>query len=187
LPTTPTRYLLGVLVPGALAVTPWLALARPYLESTLNDSLQAILLFAIVSTVGGVLDALSARIEVFWDERGVPSDRSLRGDHWYAYLCRRDDKRAVAYGYISRLVDSMYFELSTMFALLVAALGTACLAYSRYERVLFLLIVAAALASRFLYLQAKAGHQVLCEVRQELAERNDLGVREHKIPTVWDP
>lgn len=174
LPMTPTRYLLGVLVPGALATMPWLALARRHFGSSMTDAIESVMTIAIVATVGGLLESVGTCVEHRWDQEG--NDRTDRNDHWYQYLCRKHEKEPVAYRYISHLVAKMYFELSMMIAVPAFAVGLVCLLRELACGIVPALFVGLALLiAFFLHRQARCGYEALCKVRREIARRDKDG------------
>jgi hypothetical protein len=174
---TLTRSLLTILIPGIVAASPWLLALVQNTEATLGfdkyPSLANALLFAVVAVAGAFCEGLGTTIESRWDKERE-SDYSIK-ENWYVYLSRSLDKEPVGYRYISRLVTTMYFELSMMFAIPSFLLGGCLLASLRfpdYWCLFAILALTAGVASTlYLHWQARSSHRVLCETRQELNAR----------------
>lgn len=134
MPTTLTRSLLVVLLPGVVTVSPWLLALALYTEATLGlDDYPALghaLLFACVAVVGSIFEDLGTHIEVHWDRRRE-TEYSLK-DNWYAYLAHKFEAEPVGFKYMARLATTLYFELSMAFAAPTFMAGAGVLAASRF-------------------------------------------------------
>lgn len=120
MPFTLTRSLLVILIPGAIAVLPWLALIL--IRSSLQwDCIKefktelGVFCFLCSVIVGGLFEGLNSCIEVRLDRfRSGEFPRLI--DDWYDYLCLHRDKEPVAFRYISSRATTMYFEFSMAWA-----------------------------------------------------------------------
>src|SRR3979490_266949 len=112
MPTTLTRSLLVVLIPGIVAIAPWLLALVQYTTATLgfatNAPVGSALVFSAAAVAGSVLEGLASHIEVRWD-RQLESQFAVH-ENWYAYLSRTFDHEPVGYRYLSRMVTTLYFE-----------------------------------------------------------------------------
>lgn len=180
MPIDLTRSILVVLIPGAVAVCPWLLFAVMYTDATLgydgtSDVLSNAFVFAVVSIAGLTCESLGTRLEVRWDTEREKS--YLVSVNWYAYLASHLEPEPIGYKYLSRLATMMYFELAMLVALLPFSVGTTLLIYRRYEpSAICLVIVAFALTvliGWYFWWNAKTTHEVLCRTRRELNVRWD--------------
>ena len=180
MPTTLTRSLLVVLVPGLVACAPWaFLLVKEWPEAAsvyerFELPAQAVL-FAVIVVVGAVFENLGTRLEVYWDRK---REEELRvRENWYAYLARVFEAEPVCFRYISRMVTKMYFELSMMWASLSLCLGlgmlflTSTAAYN--VSIAVLLVILGFVAFWLFRREAKDTHEVLCRARLELNRRLD--------------
>ena len=178
LPLTPTRFLLGVIIPGVVAAAPWLMLvaevwpdARGFYDR--YPILGNGLVFAIVTIVGTVIEGLGSYRESAWDEK-LESKFSV-SENWYAYLAQDSSPEPVGHRYISRLATSMYFELGMMISTPILLIGIAVLGgtttfpMSRITATGFLIV--AIIAFVFFRKEARDSHLALCRVRKELVKR----------------
>ena len=177
MPMTLTRSLLTILVPGIVAISPWLLALVQNTSATLgfdkSTSLANALVFAAAAVVGCVCEGFGTMVEAKWDKERE-SEYSIR-ENWHSYLAHRFDKEPVGYRYISRLVTTLYFELSMLFAIPWFLLGGFILASLRFpdHSIIFALVTLTALmvSGHYLHWQARCTHRVLCETRQELNRR----------------
>ena len=177
MPTTLTRSLLVVLVPGVVAVAPWILALVLYTEATLGlDKYPTIgnaLLFACVAVVGSVLEGLGTLIEVHWDKNR--ESQYQVAENWHAYLARSFEVEPVGYRYMARLVTTLYFELSMFFATPIFIAGSAVLIARRFPELLCSTIAVAIVllvgVAWYFFWQASCTHRVLCETRRELNRR----------------
>jgi hypothetical protein len=72
MPATLTRSLLAVLVPGLVAVAPWLLTLLQHTRATLGlDQYPVVayaLLFACVTVVGTIFEGIATWVEIRWDK-----------------------------------------------------------------------------------------------------------------------
>jgi hypothetical protein len=174
MPTTLTRSLLTVLIPGLVAVAPWLVFFVQHTSVTFgaeqNSVLANALIFALVVVVGSMCEGLGTYLESRWDK-----DREEQyqvKEHWIRYLRFDGAKEPVAFRYLSRLVTTLYFELAMIFATPVFLLGSTLLAALRFPEFRFWIValgVALAIFSvvYFRY-QARQTHEGMCKVRREI-------------------
>lgn len=177
MPFTLTRTLIGILVPGLIAITPWLLALVQHTKATLgfdtNSTLGHALIFSAAVVAGTFFEAQGSRLEVSWDKE---NDRIHQvNQNWYSYLAKSFDKEPVGYRYLSRLATTLYFELAMMWASPAFFIGGAALACLRFPNffVPFAIVgLAAAVASgMYFHRQAKSTHNVICVTRKELVAR----------------
>ena len=177
MPMTLTRSLLTVLIPGLIAIAPWLLMLVQHTDATLGfqeyPTLANSLVFASAAVAGSVFETLGTKIEVEWDNK-----RELEysvSENWIAYLARTFDKEPVAYRYLSRLATTLYSELAMIFAAPSFFLGAFVLGSLRFPdgwHVFGILGLASSVASAsYFYKQACSTHLVLCKTRQEINSR----------------
>jgi hypothetical protein len=177
MPLTLTRSLLVILIPGLIALAPWLLwliadFKNPERYYKDAPELVWVALFVSAAVVGSFLESLNSWIEVYWDDRKKRRGQGIDGD-WYDYLARICSTQPVGYGYLSRMVTTMYFELAMAWAVLSFGLGIAVLLDlgTRSRWYVVLTIGIAVMASGWFYISAKASHGVLCKTRREINER----------------
>jgi hypothetical protein len=177
MPMTLTRSLLTVLIPGLVAVAPWLLMLVQHTSATLGftqySTLGSALVFASAVVVGMAIEGLGSYVEVKWDK-----DRETQyavDENWYEYLARSVNPEPVGYRYLSRLVTTFYFELWLAFAAPSFFIGSGILAALRFGHISCVLSVAgvvlAGLSAWYFLWQAKTTHEVICRTRKELNER----------------
>ncbi len=176
MPIDLTRSILVVLIPGAVAVAPWLLWLVQHTDATLGyaEKFTAIangVSFATAAVAGLTCETLGTWIEVRWDKEREAQYSIM--ENWYAYLARKVDPEPVGYRYLSRLATMFYFELSMLVATVPFAVGTALLTYLRFETCWYVLAIAAAAIALIAYFRvnARKTHTVLCRTRQELNQR----------------
>lgn len=117
MPTTLTRSLLTVLIPGLVAVAPWLVWLVQYTSATFGANENAVLanalIFALVVVAGSTCEGLGTYLEHRWD-RQLEATHQVQ-EHWIRYLSYSGEREPVAFRYLSRLVTTLYFELSMLF------------------------------------------------------------------------
>ena len=135
MPLTLTRSLLTVLIPGMVAVAPWLLLLVLQ-HQVLIDWYKRYPLplhvssFAVVVILGATLEGIGSYIEHKWDrshaKKQPPSyqNEDWVAKDWFSYLSRSfGDSEPVGYRYLSRKVTTLYFELGLMLAAPISILG----------------------------------------------------------------
>ena len=180
MPVNLTRSILAIIIPGGVAVAPWLVLVHRAWPSFSNlygefPLLVNGVIFGVVVVLGTIFETFGSSKEVRWDKE-LEEELSVT-ENWYQYLARMVDPEPVAHRYISRLVTSMYFELTMTFATMMFALGASVIAFFSDSRLNVLagigLIGAGLLFSVYFENQAKKTHRALCETRKDLNERID--------------
>lgn len=177
MPMTLTRSLLTVLIPGLIAIAPWLLMLVQHTQATLGyeeySVLANALVFASAAVAGLFFEAQGSRFEVAWD-REREEEFAIQ-ENWYVYLSRRFEKEPVAYRYFSRLVTTLYSELAMIFAAPSFFLGGSILASFRFpdSAILFALLglISAVVSGCYFHRQARCTHKVLCETRQAVNAR----------------
>jgi hypothetical protein len=192
LPLDLSRSLLVIIIPGAVATTPWILLLSLKYESLIkfyddHEVTGNVVLFVLAVLVGSIIENLGTIFEVRWD---MERESTLNvTENWYKYLSRVNEHEPVGYNYLSSMATTLYFELSMMFALpslfiglaLVFEIdahlwpvGTALLAFG----------IGALLCAFYFYRWAKDSHQVLCKTRLEINKRLDAAPSSHSQETV---
>lgn len=122
------RIIAGVVIPGTVALVPWLlVVAQTY--PTFGDwifsgeILPNAALVIMVFGSGMFLENFGSRLEVFFDR-----ENKMNEEAWSRYL-RQPQGELVGHGYISSLVTRLKFELGMVFALPIAAVALAILAF----------------------------------------------------------
>lgn len=177
MPLTLTRSLLVVLVPGLVALAPWLLwLVREFGEvaKLYREFPQAVAAaaFAAVVVVGSTIENINSYIEDLWDQEREPAWAVTA--NWYAYLARTFDHEPVGYTYLSRMFTTLYFELGMAWATAIAALGVMTLISTSLVPSLGWLGVVAGVGIAVPWMAVKAAkdsHLVLCRGRVELNRR----------------
>ena len=174
MPTTLTRSLLTVLIPGLVAVAPWLVWLVQYTSATFGANENAVLanalIFALVVVAGSTCEGLGTYLEHRWD-RQLEATHQVQ-EHWIRYLSYSGEREPVAFRYLSRLVTTLYFELSMLFATPVFVGGATLLASMRFpaQRCWIIplgIVVAVSFIAYFRY-QARQTHEGMCKVRKSI-------------------
>jgi len=177
IPTSLTRSTTTILVPGIVALTPWVLALVQHTSATLGfkdyPTIAHTIFLAAVIVVGTLCEGLGTFLEASWD-KGRESEFQVQ-ENWYAYLARCVDREPVGYRYLSRLVTAMYFELSMLFAVPSFVVGCAYLAYRRFpdNAPLWVAVgsIGVGVSVAFFGWQARATHGVICATRRELVQR----------------
>jgi hypothetical protein len=122
------RILSTLIAPGAVALVPWLLVAgKAYPEFSLwlfaGDALSIATLVLWIFCTGMVLENFGSRLELSLDQ-----EHNIDENAWATYLQQKKDE-LVGHGYISSLVTRLKFELGMVFALPIAAVALAILAF----------------------------------------------------------
>ncbi|MEO8379092.1 MAG: hypothetical protein ABI779_05470 [Acidobacteriota bacterium] len=177
MPTDLSRSALTILIPGAVAVAPWLLALVQYTRATLGfdsyTSLGNLVLFGAAAVVGTILQEFGSFVEVRWDRER--EDALAVHENWYSYLSRILEHEPVGYRYLSRLATTLYFELSMMFATPTFLAGATLLAMLRFPGSRMWIVIAGivtlGVSVLFFRWQARETHKTLCETRRELNKR----------------
>ena len=184
MPMTLTRSLLTVILPGMVAVAPWLLIAMManadlrhlYLKYSVAFHACA---FGVAVLVGSIFEEIGCYLERRWDREVGDGDRPSREINWlvkdwYTYLGRSfGSGEPVGYRYASRKVTSMYFEIAMMFAVPCSLFGFSMLFVALHGELdhLFYTFMLLSLFGFFLFSRmAHDTHQLLCELRHFLPE-----------------
>lgn len=177
IPTNITRSTLTILVPGMVAIAPWLLALVQHTDATLGFHDYATLahaaLLSTVIVVGVLCEGFGTWLESSWDKS---REEELEvSAHWYAYLSRSLEREPVGYRYLSRLATAMYFELSMLFAAPSFVIGAGVLGYLRFPELFWLELAATLILAGgsvvFFSLQAHNTHKVICTTRREIMRR----------------
>lgn len=178
MPFTLTRSLLVILIPGAIATSPWIAfvLIKSSIDWNVLKDLKTelgALCFLTSVIVGGIFEGLNSWIEVGLDNYRTRTFPNLIND-WYDYLCLQRDKEPVVFRYISSRATTMYFEFSMAWATPISSYGAACIlgALGVVTEHHWLIITVAWLLCAYFLHQGATTHWVLCKIRHELNSRN---------------
>lgn len=174
MPIDLTRSLLVILIPGLVAIAPWVLLLVQHTSATLGFdkyvTLGSALVFALSAVAGSVFEGIASSIEVSWDlER---EEEYQVAENWFAYLAHVLPHEPVAFRYLSRMATTMYFELSMLFAVPLFLVGGGILASLRFPFLVCVFLVTASLFTvisiAYFRVQARRTHLVLCKTRREL-------------------
>jgi hypothetical protein len=177
MPFTLTRTVLGILVPGLIAITPWLLALVQHTKATLgfdsNSTLGHALIFSAAIVAGTFFEAQGTKLEVKWDNS--KEEVHQVSENWYTYLSQVLDKEPVGYRYMSRLATTLYFELAMIWAAPAFLLGATILASLRFPDAWVILgivgLAAAVGVGFYFHSQANCTHNVICSTRKELVSR----------------
>lgn len=177
MPTTLSRSLLTILIPGLIAICPWLLVIVQNTPAMLGfgkyDMLANALVFCAATVVGSICERIAACLEHRLD--GEREAQHKVQENWSDYLYRKVDPEPVAFRYLSRLVTHLYFELGMLCAAPSFILGSVVLAWHYVPNLCVpLAIVGQSLAVGsccFFYTQARGTHLLLCKTREELNKR----------------
>lgn len=171
---TLTRSLLTVVVPGIVATSPWLLALVQYTDATLgfdkNVGLGSGLVFALVVVIGSFCEGAGTYVEHAWDSR-LEAELEVE-EHWQRYLNYAGEKEPVVFRYLSRLVTTLYYELSMMFAVLFSWPGVTVLSALRFSSYACLIAVLGTLltigAVLYFFIQARNTHRGMCTLRKKM-------------------
>jgi hypothetical protein len=177
MPLDLTRSLLVVLIPGGVAIAPWLLClvngsptALTYIEKFQNFAVG--LSFAIVVIVGLTCETIGTWIEVRWDaEREREFDVT---ENWYRYLANPVKPEPVGYRYLSRRATAFYFELAMFIACLPFVAGMAVFARQTWPDLMLtnvIVVVLGSISAIWFRWNARTTHEVLCRTRREINQR----------------
>jgi hypothetical protein len=172
IPLTITRAVLVILIPGLLTLAPWVLWSVLHYEnmSVLYKNYSTLFNVTIIISaiiIGSVIEGLTSRLEVRWDEER--EEKYNVDENWYDYLAQQCMAEPVGFKYISSMFNMLYFELSMMVASPIALVGFAFLVYkyitASYAIMCGLLAIVSVI---FFFKQAKDSHRVLCKARKEI-------------------
>ena len=180
MPLNLTRSLLVVLIPGGIALFPWVIwligsdgrIAKFYGD---YPQLSWGVLFAAVVVVGSLFEGFSSYLEDRWDrQREKEWDVSK---NWYDYLGRVCPSQPVGHSYLARLATTMYFELAMMWAAFFFVMGLVPIldlwraSDVPLDRVYVLAGFVGGTATAFFRKAAHDSHLALCRTRKEINRR----------------
>ena len=181
---TLTRSLLTILIPGAIAISPWMLyllmefdwIRRVYESQPFPFH---VVVFALVVILGSLIEGAGTHIENLWDTRAGKSVPNFEEEtwidrDWYDYLAiSHGGAEPVAYRYLSRKVTALYFELGLMIATPVGFLGLAYLLIRVDAQWYFTLttVLCSLLAPAVFWKSAVDTHEVLCKTRRHVLAR----------------
>lgn len=175
MPITLTRSLMVILVPGLIALAPWLMFVMyrwPGAAELYNrhSALANVGLFAAVVICGAAFEGLGSSLEARWD-RKREAEFQVR-ENWFSYLARTPPE-PVGHRYISRMVTTLYFELSMAWATAIffGACGALAMLLGLPNWAPFVSFAFAIAGVVYFRWQASCTHKVLCETRAELNRR----------------
>lgn len=178
MPMTLSRSLLTVVIPGAIAVSPWALLLVQYTDATLGfddyPTIAHTLFFSSIVVAGVLCETFGSFMEDRWDR--APQYRKLRiSSNFYDYLSKILPSEPVAFRYLSRLVTALYFELAMIFAAPLFLAGCAVLAYNRFPSITCWIVPVAMIISLlsfwFFHWQARTTHRVINITRYQVMKR----------------
>lgn len=179
MPIDLTRSLMTILLPGLVAVAPWLLwLADQFTEIQIAYAEYQVpsqaLLFAVVAVAGAILEGLATCYETWLDKRRERQYEVSR--NWFDYLANVPDHEPVGFRYMSRLATTMYFEMTMMCASLWFFPGMGFLLFRHLGacgRIVLVAVIPVVMIGAVLYFgwQASMSHGVLCKSRKEINAR----------------
>ncbi len=178
MPIDLTRSVLVILIPGAVAIAPWLLCLVLYTSATIGyaekyTTLANAVCFAAAAITGLVCETLGTWIEVRWDKKRE-KEWEIK-ENWYSYLAHQLSPEPVGYRYLSRLATSFYFELSMLIAMFPFGIGVGLLLWLRFPEARsilgWLVISVLAVLLFYFWFNARTTHKLLCTTRKELNER----------------
>jgi hypothetical protein len=169
---TLSRSLLVIILPGVVAVAPWLFILLGWVQenSKFYEKYQLpvnVCLIALVVVVGCIFEGVNSHQETKWDaEREEEYDVEK---NWRDYLALAGNAELIGFNYITKIVTSMYFELGMMWAsvFFLGAIAWFSLNSMPFWGIMFIVLLAAT-APLYFREQAKESHKVLCTTRQKL-------------------
>lgn len=180
MPLDLTRSFLTIILPGIVAIAPWMLLvvAENPSAGELYKSWEVpfhVVAFSFAITVGAIIECFGSWFECRWDEAmaareepGIAAGWVARD--WHTYLGQKfGDKEPVVYRYLSRKVTTLYFEIGMMFSVPIALLGVGVLVLTQgnFHWCVPLLAVASAVGFFLVFGRfAKDSHRVLCITRR---------------------
>lgn len=182
MPLTLTRALLTIIIPGGVAIAPWVlfvAILNPE-WSQLYEKYPILINSVVVGVAviaGNIFEGVGCYIEKSWDnKRGLSDHPEITADSWvdrdwFDYLFRRDvGVEPIVVRYLSRKVTALYFELGIMLAAPWAFVGMFMIAAHVDASSILVrgLIGAAVVAPAVVRFFARDTHHVLCDVRYRL-------------------
>ncbi len=115
MPLTLSRSFLVNVLPGFVAIAPWVILVAVHFPqfAVLYEKFSTVVHGALVGAailVGAVLETAMTYLENKWDEK-TPKELNIDED-WYEYLALEVKDKPIGFDFISRKVTSLYFELT---------------------------------------------------------------------------
>lgn len=190
--TSLNRTLLNTLVPGLIAIAPWLLLLLQHTSATLGlkeyPTVANAFLFAAVAVAGSLCNGFGTAIEsnVFdpAQKKNYPVD-----EDWFDYLAF-NGKEPVAFRYLARLYTTLSFELSMVVATPLFALSGGLLLYLRFPVIgipagILIGLAASVVSGLLFYTEARRTHEVLCQTRNEVLRRLRAAQAREGPPVVY--
>jgi hypothetical protein len=184
MPLNLTRSLLVVLIPGGIALFPWVLWLLNSDQQIANfyktyPQLSWAVLFAAASVAGSLFEGINSYIEDYWDRKREKQWEVAK--NWYDYLARICQSAPVAHGYLARLATTMYFELAMMWAtfsfvmglvpLALVSLSPNCCMTLDSARPYLVAGILGGIGSSFFHKTARDSHLALCRTRKEINQR----------------
>jgi hypothetical protein len=171
------KPLVTLLIPGGIAVSTWfvgLLWTHPKLLDLVsrNHTEAGWVLLLVIIGAGVVIEDWGSRVESHFDTKADKATGSAHTQNWFKYLRSAFVADPIGRRYIRTVVLRLKFELGMVFALAISAIGLAWLMFlglsCRLGIILILLCLAFAAWELF---EAKAGHELLAECREELLKK----------------
>jgi hypothetical protein len=180
MPTTLNRSLLVTLIPGVIAISPWVLVLLQHTDVTLGlDKYPAIgyvLLFAAATVAGSFFEGITSFVESRWDHERE-CEFALY-ENWTTYLASTFDNEPVGYRYLARRAITLYFELAMMCATPIFVIGAGVLSALRFPEYQFWFscatVAVAIIGVVYFRIQARATHELLCKTRRDINARLHL-------------
>ena len=174
MPMTLTRSLMTILIPGVVAAAPWFLILIQHTQATLgfdkNPIIANAVLFSAVAVLGSIFEGIGTHIETKWD-RDLESEYDVLR-RWYRYLNHQSEHEPVAFRYLSRLVTTLYFELSMLIAVPIFIIGACILSALRFPSFICFIVssglILLVLSIWYFHMQAKNTHNGICKIRMNI-------------------
>lgn len=178
MPLTLSRSFLVNVLPGFVAIAPWVILVAVHFPqfAILYEKFSTVVHGALVGAailVGAVLETAMTYLENKWDEK-TPKELNIDED-WYEYLALEVKDKPIGFDFISRKVTSLYFELTMIPASFLFFLGLGLLPRVMFHEPAPIYPIGAtvmAFASAWMFKKtARHSFDVLLLTRKELVTR----------------
>ena len=173
MPMTLSRSVLTILIPGLIAICPWLLVIAPNPPAMgvfdKYGTLANALVFCTATVAGSIFERWGAWLESLWDKQHE-AEHNVK-ENWIKYLCHQVDKEPVAFRYLSRLKTSLYLELGMLFAAPLFFVGSGEIFRTAWCYSPSMASGAAVGAAIYFYTQARDTHLLLCTTRAEVNAR----------------
>lgn len=175
------KAVIQILIPGMLAVTPFLFLLLDTLPPLklylINNQTVLITTFTLLGVAAGmIVDNIGGRFEVHVIDKSLKDKFPFFESDWAKFLCITYEHEPVGHRYLRNMLFRMKFELSTGIALILMAIGSAIIACrfglfaNSFWSTIFCLIMQLLISSYLLFIEAKSSAKILAKTRMMLVD-----------------